>query len=381
MSKKHHYVPRGYLRYFSIGGKRRQVFTFDKFRGSAYPVNIADAGCENYFNTLVVAGQRIAFEPMFNLPDDALARVLRGIHEHESIQHLSGEEQELVAMLAAVQFLRTKTIRQSHEDMQRLMVGELAKRGLAVSPDEAAAMKPSAEDLKIAALQGMQMVPKLTKILLEKDWTLMRAVGSDCFTTSDTPIAHKSAIPLGASGLASPGVEVAWPLGSKLLLSMLCPRLANNLELDSLEAAEMFRGRRTLVASSDNVDYYNSMQVFWSGRFVYSDSREFRIARRALKDNPELSSQRGAEGPRSRIASSLKDQLLSPDRELPRFGKGWPSACLPSKRLRACTEASRRRPARNGTSLDRRRPKESDSQPKGDSGIKRPAHSVPNARR
>lgn len=46
--KKHHYVPQFILSNFSFG-KKRNIYVFDKQKGSVFPSSIENAASENYF--------------------------------------------------------------------------------------------------------------------------------------------------------------------------------------------------------------------------------------------------------------------------------------------------------------------------------------------
>src|SRR5438445_1740061 len=49
--KKHHFVPQMHLRLFSIDGKGKQLFTFDKEKRLSYPVAVEDAAAQSGYYT------------------------------------------------------------------------------------------------------------------------------------------------------------------------------------------------------------------------------------------------------------------------------------------------------------------------------------------
>jgi len=103
------------------------------------------------------------------------------------------------------------------------------------------------------------------------------------FFTSDHPVVripHLKDAVLSLSGLRSPGIEIAFPLGPKYIL-MLCERTVHN--------AAVNLDRKRLSMTRDNLTYYNSHQVRQSTRFVYSRTSSFDLRREMLLQDPRLS--------------------------------------------------------------------------------------------
>lgn len=85
---------------------------------------------------------------------------------------------------------------------------------------------------------------------------------------------------LPAVGIASPGVEIAFPLSSTRILT-----IADRAFYGFHENA--FDGKsRSLDA--ENVKYYNSLQVLDSERQIYCEQPDFDLVKDMIKKNPAL---------------------------------------------------------------------------------------------
>ena len=111
--------------------------------------------------------------------------------------------------------------------------------------------------------------------------------------------------PYGNLGFAVPGVELQLPLSSKLNLWIICPTLYEKFEegyqialnlkwrhgqslpqIDStIDRVERIRNGKPTVLSGENVIHYNSLQVMFSDRFVYSSNGDFELVKRMISDN------------------------------------------------------------------------------------------------
>ncbi len=145
-------------------------------------------------------------------------------------------------------------------------------------------------------------------IVIAKPWVLQRVSGSSLLQISDSPMTLHNMNdfgPYGNLGFAVPGVELQLPLSSKLNLWIICPTLyakfeegyqtALNLKwrhdqssplIDSaIDRVEQIRDGKPAALSEDNVIHYNSLQVMFSDRFVYSRDGDFELVKRMILDN------------------------------------------------------------------------------------------------
>jgi hypothetical protein len=321
MSKKHHYVPRGLLKNFAFGKKHSQVYVFDKVRQASYPSSIDDAGSENHFNTITLGGRKISFEGAFQSCDDRLAELAKRILNHRRLSVLSTQDRNDLAFLASIQFLRVKLIRTSFLEFPTALLRAFREGGQAVSPGLKQDLDAIDEDtVRKMSLGQLREAGSLAKHFLAKDWELLIAPDSNPFWISDNPIVTHNMFPYGTNGLGSEGVEISWPLGSQVLLSFRCPTIANRVELDSPQFAQTLRSGGTTDAKPENIEFYNSLQVLQSSRFIYASTKEFRLARRAIGEHPDLTSGRNTMFEWGAVGQIAKNKRMPMGRWLVAFG-------------------------------------------------------------
>lgn len=148
-SKNHHYVPRAQLRHFSIDGKEKQVWVFDKQNGKTWRSNIASAGSENNFNTVELETGRWNFEDLFNDVDGRSASMIRRLVEPRSLAWVQPEDHLALLDLFATQMLRTHLARSSPRLLAEQMRDLVRKMGY--DPDQDPAMEMPT---KAAAVRG-----------------------------------------------------------------------------------------------------------------------------------------------------------------------------------------------------------------------------------
>ncbi|MFO1076452.1 MAG: DUF4238 domain-containing protein [Planctomycetota bacterium] len=284
-SKKHHFVPRSWLKHFSVDQRGKQVCVFDKKRGSSHCSSIADAGSENHFNTVEIGGRRVVFEGLFQECDDRLAPIIGSLIRHERLSALSDEDRVTLAHIAVIQLFRVNMQRTTIVEMARNLRRMLREHGRPELVDPS----PAAEEneARQMALDLLRDATKFVPHFLEKNWCLFRAPDDAPFWISDNPVLRQSVYPYGDAGLGSPGVEIIMPLGSTLLLSLACPSVAVKYEAASPEIARVLRLNPTFHCKAEGVRYYNSLQVHHSSRFLYGPTRDFDMARSALQKHPE----------------------------------------------------------------------------------------------
>ena len=276
-----------------MGKKHRQIHIFDKARQVAYSSNLMDAASENYFNTIVLNGQRISFEGAFQDCDDLLASLAQRLVKHRRLSVLTAQDRENLAHLAAIQFLRVGLIRSTLLEFSRQLRHLFHKSGsklVAELEEEFDSFDENAA--RVMSLKQLKSAPELAGHFLDKDWSLLLAHRTDPFWISDNPIVVGNVFPYGSRGLASEGVEICWPLGPEILLAFRCPTIANMLENVSPASASTLRNDPVSLCGPENVEYYNSLQIFQSSRFIYSSRKTFELAKRAIRDYPNVASER-----------------------------------------------------------------------------------------
>ena len=300
-SKKHHYVPQSVLARFSIRGEGRQVYVFDKSSDRVWPSSIADAGSENYFNTIDINGKRVSFESAFQYADDRLALLLDRIEREKSLAGLAEEDLPSLADVVAVQLVRTKLVRTSMRATMEGIGEAFAEAGL--NPEEISNFRvPSDQDMRRAALAMFVERDAFRDALVTKHVVLLEP-GSDCFWTSDNPVQMFNSFPYGEIALNAPGIEIYYPFSSVLALAFYCPSIERKISQALTlpegmlvpELREQFRDLREAIVSGKATRlsaiaprFLNELQVRRSSRYLYAAGDDFSFARDVLARNAEL---------------------------------------------------------------------------------------------
>lgn len=313
--KKQHYVPQAYLERFTHDGDH--LFVYDKFESVVRPANKKDVAEENYFYDLpeealpageenqepdrqVVDKEFRKIEGIFN---QILGRVIsRAAHKGGGIfrrvlmmlpfrrKVLSRRHREDLSLLIALQFMRTREYRETIiEGMRkgRSAVYEILRRSnfpgaKEIPPPPLEFSKLEAATLHSEFLGNQNYVEGLTQILNSRHYWLIGVNNtSRPLYTSDHPVVRRGHVPnqfLGSSGLASYGVEIAFPISPKFIIIL-------RERTYFTQARRM--DRRAVELNAANVSYYNSLQVANCFRQVYSNVEDFADAKEFCRRNPE----------------------------------------------------------------------------------------------
>lgn len=328
-TKKEHYVPRCYLRNFTLENEKIQVF--DKYKVQVRPQNIMDVAMENYFydikfNELIKLAEedemdRIKADLMEIAQENDWGKILDILDEKYIEKHFSflegvysklsqrfiensynGNEwvikncfafsemdKELMSLFIAIQIIRTKTFRCTLADTIQKLYQTMAYKMQTKSADML-----SKDDFEVEVnrdfvkLQHSSMILDeevavgMAEVLNEHIWVMYVNKTNTPFYTSDTPVAnipHKYDEYMGYGGLRSEGIEIVFPLTPNLMIGMY--------ERSTYSA--IFSDRQFVVLTTkEQIEYYNRVQVINSYRCVFSSNDSFDLAKRMCDENPDL---------------------------------------------------------------------------------------------
>lgn len=300
-SKNHHFVPQSILRNFSINGKERQIFVFDKQSYNKFPSSIEKAGSENNFNTIELGPSKINFEDAFKKIDDLTPVILRKIINSETLEILNNEELLKLSFIATVQFLRTKLQRTSSIDFLEQLKNRLVESEININGIENFESL-SNEDAKLISLGHLSKIQNYVQYFTTKDLLLLKAVEHTDFWISDNPVVLHNTFPYGEIGLNAKGIEIYFPISSKFCLAFYCPSILLKLEKMFVRAeAEIdsddnwlkqlyfgIKNRKSVPAKLSSVNFINELQIHSSSRFIYSKTDDFSFAEKVLNNNSLL---------------------------------------------------------------------------------------------
>jgi len=294
---KHHFVPRSLLKYFRPPGDEDFIYVFDKQKGRGFSTSLMNAASQNGFNTLEEDGVVVNFEGDFDDVDALLANRLREIHETKNLSMLSKEQRRDWADLVAVQLLRTPIVRST----MKTVVEDLMEQVVDKFGAELDMPVPTKNDVLRTARSIFADRAEARRSLMAKDFVLFIAPDDTPLRISDRPVTLESALPYGDSGLASHGVTVFMPLGTGLLLGLLCPSIGRKLNKVPIEELGLsdenyawFEALREGLATGSVVQLdetmvkrHNEQQIAGCQRFVYGPTDRFADVQRLLSAHPE----------------------------------------------------------------------------------------------
>lgn len=178
-------------------------------------------------------------------------------------------------------------------------------------PDEKIGEGENAQKAMHAGLMS-DAASNFSPLLADKDWVLLKTTPSAPFLVGDHPLTMANQVdhaPRGNLGLAVTGIELYFPLTPTLALAMWCRSIQENLlkkfrQLDRLvdvapnvaaqyidawkdgiTIVEAIQRGTPLESQPDNVTYFNSLQIAFAERFLFSCNGDFSLAEEMIRDN------------------------------------------------------------------------------------------------
>ena len=127
----------------------------------------------------------------------------------------------------------------------------------------------------------LELRESIADSLLTRYWVILENPTAIPFYTSDHPVVHKGYAEhrwRSMQGLCCPGVEIAFPLSSRYLLTILDP--------EHFPGAGQFHMGR-LTARQEHVEHYNSLQVLFAHQQLYACVAEFDLVREMVEEDQE----------------------------------------------------------------------------------------------
>jgi hypothetical protein len=292
-AKTEHYVPKSYLKRFARDGK--SIFTFDKFAQRVFRTSIENVACENYFydfpkeeaaragiDPQIVEKELSKIEGGFSNTVDAILKSA----EASQGRMIQDDQKLAMAYFITAQQLRTRETRNLFTEMRQRFGEALLSKMPDVSPDEYQIDEYQIEvnETEVSLSQsGFLFHPEILNlhlsILCDHIWFVGINDTEHPFYTSDNPVVRRGHY--GEAGLASRGIEIAFPLNPKYVL-VLCEKtaFAHYASLDCMGMA----------LNSDNITYYNYLQVAECHRQVFCPLEDFELARQICSEHPQVCS-------------------------------------------------------------------------------------------
>jgi len=290
-SKNHHFVPRSILKNFSIEGKRKQVYVYDKKLNKSFPTGFDGAGSENYFNTIKSSEGNFNFESLFDEYDNISARITLKITKDRSFSYFTEDDFFYLLIAIATQHCRVKMRRTSHQ----LFLTEIEEFGKRLYGKDIPMRNPPPgnEEVKAISYKHLLNLESVVEMLYNKDMHLIETRNMPLWI-SDNPIVMHNALPYGRLGFEQRGIEIYYPISDSLAVVLVCSSFRNmlkpkykNLDFEGKKMYEVLTSKGKIEINDRQVNSLNRLQIVNSSRFLYGPKDEFSQAIEFLNKNPK----------------------------------------------------------------------------------------------
>lgn len=330
MAAEHqHYVPqmllRGFLSKIGNEASKEQVRVFDLERRESFPTSITNIMGERRFNEWWIDDETLAtIEPATGQIESHLAPLVEKIRAEKRIE-INAETISNLALLMAFQFIRTKRMRLLPERLNQQLISHIRRMGL--DPAKVDGIEDwDKETLKQQHVrQQVQNLQGFTNIMADKIFFVMTAAQGKSFYIGDHPVVLHSDEErrlMRGLGIGVPYIQIYLPLAHDVLLCTYDRTVLGQLmrvrdeEMNKgagevlravmdgrITAAQMkgiiekskefdvtgplidtIRAGEAVACNGDQVDAYNSLQVFQAHRFVVDPSGKFDIVEEMIAE-------------------------------------------------------------------------------------------------
>lgn len=306
--KKHHYVPRFYLKNFS---QEKSIWVLNKETGHRFSRNIQEVGHENYFYSIpdiegsLTEEQKLGVESYFEHLEirysSALRKLVRNFHTSK-LMSINGEPnikltlEDMIDLshFIVTQEMRTRNFREELAQFNYLMEKSVLDIVTAYKLPELQGevdIKPNPESEQIRHLEFLlneEHILGVTRLLLyTKTWYICHNTTNTPFITSDTPVTKRGHSDKYSSGRgwASPLVQIFIPITPEIGLWLVCNQTLN-IKTDKDRSPELqFKG--VVPVNETDVINFNYLQYISSYRSLFSYSNEFHELDEMIKSLPK----------------------------------------------------------------------------------------------
>lgn len=240
-NKKHHYVPRFYLKRFSKDGKSICLYNLKSER-KIINANLKNQCYKNHFY-----GEDQLIEHELSGIEGAFAALLRKIGDIGRPPPPYGSDHLLLLLFVAIQYGRTKHAADTAEEMMgKVMKALLARKAEKESWD----LDLVNIGLKNPGAYALTMTVQNYPVLADLQYKLLKNCSSVAFITSDNPVALYNQFMnfrahVSCTGLASKGLQIFFPIDPYNMILLYDP-----------EVYRVGSDRKSVIEVSKNKDVY-----------------------------------------------------------------------------------------------------------------------------
>lgn len=276
-AKKQHYVPKFYLKNFSINSNRKTIQCLDKVNLRSHISNFKVIAQEEKFNE---SDSQDIEDNLSKIENDA-SKLINNFLDNPKYKRLNSEPFKLkLAYFILIQLIRTKEVRNRPIDGINSLKSYMSnKHDLKDSEIKKFNQLLNKDEIKEAHLDFIQddNLDLLEGIFCKK-WILLKNQTSMNFWTSDNPVVKYN--PYGNLGLIIDGIQLFFPLSPKFSLCILDPFCYSNFkeykEFDILDGINNIKkAGLSKITDINDVKFVNSLQIKYSTEYVFSCENEF----------------------------------------------------------------------------------------------------------
>jgi hypothetical protein len=308
-----HSVPKFLLQNFSVPLKPAQVMVFDKQDERTFAANISKISCERAYYDIEVGELLLSMERSLQNIGSTTSKIIRSVIETEQLPGPDSTERFLLSLFTAVQFLRVPNVRGNISSWNELLKQKLCSiRAQDADVERLTSMRK--DEAKLISMGLLGKVSEFVPFFYYKTWMLYKTSKQTPFFIADNPVTlqnqREAEFPYGNLGVAVEGIEIYMPLSDQLSLGILCP--THDVEIHKLNqkfSAEWRRRPEVLAKLGNRATYLddlvegvttgravpippevvlnlNSLQAYFSSRFVYCTHDCFDPVREMIRKNP-----------------------------------------------------------------------------------------------
>jgi hypothetical protein len=272
-AKKQHYVPKFYLKNFSINSNRKTIQCLDKVNLRSHISNFKVIAQEEKFNE---SDSQDIEDNLSKIENDA-SKLINNFLDNPKYKRLNSEPFKLkLAYFILIQLIRTKEVRNRPIDGINSLKSYMSNKH---DLKDSEIKKFNQDEIKEAHLDFIQddNLDLLEGIFCKK-WILLKNQTSMNFWTSDNPVVKYN--PYGNLGLIIDGIQLFFPLSPKFSLCILDPFCYSNFkeykEFDILDGFNNIKkAGLSKITDINDVKFVNSLQIKYSTEYVFSCENEF----------------------------------------------------------------------------------------------------------
>jgi hypothetical protein len=312
--KLQHYVPKFILRQFA--NSKEQLYVFDKSNEKIFPNSIKTAGGETNYYNFEIEDEKLTLEHDLSKIEDIIAPYIKRIIEERSVAILKDKERIELSVFLSIQMVRIPSFSAMANDLRQQIKNIAIKQGAPENYFEIYSATDKVGNVEsIFRASQIMTAHEQAKYFVNKDWFLMETDAEHPFIIGDNPLCLHNDISFGAYGnlgLAVPWIQIYFPLTPTLALAIYCPSHYNkflsfsknisyickkdlrmlgiygNLYKKSNNIVDAIKTGGVLNQKSENVIFFNSLQISSAERFVFSSSKDFSLAQKMIQRNPKL---------------------------------------------------------------------------------------------